>query len=230
VFWCLVVAFKTHWLAERNSFSCIRIPNKNKPHFAKKKMQSSLEQAKKNVEQTTVSVHAGMCDFLQNWIKTCIMSIGHDKIYILQCGGGICWCSTERPEESWLTNKERCCCPATTYISKFWDRACLVSSPSARRETPTPHPKQPLSSKLPFEMVVPPLSHFALKTERATFSRNVQKPARHDKPQMWILATNRCALLATTTDCSTVWGKALLWGKLRGVEDSVMRITSSRIK
>jgi hypothetical protein len=29
-------------------------------------MQSSLEQAKKNVEQTTVSVHAGMCDFLQN--------------------------------------------------------------------------------------------------------------------------------------------------------------------
>jgi len=130
-----------------------------------------------------------MFDFLQNWIQTCIMSVEHDKIYIVQCGGVICWCSTERPKESWLTNKERptrCCCPATTNISKFWDRACLVSFLSARGETRAMHPKQTASSKLPFEMVVPPLSHVALKTVTAKFCRNVEKPARHDKPQMCV--------------------------------------------
>ena len=107
---------------------------------------------------------------------------------------------------------------------------------NARGETRAMHPKQTASRKLPFEMVVPPLSHFALKTETAKFSRNVENPGRHDKPQMWILATNRCALLATTTDCSTVCKRCrrerrpLLWGKLRVVKDSVTRITSSRKK
>lgn len=48
------------------------------------------------------------------------------------------------------------------------------------------HPKQTASSKLPFEMVVPPLSHVALKTVTAKFCRNVEKPARHDKPQMCV--------------------------------------------
>jgi hypothetical protein len=74
------------------------------------------------------------------------MSIEHDKIYILQCGGVMRWCSTVRPEESWLTNKERltrcCCCPAAANISKFWDRARLVSFLNARGETRAMHPKQ----------------------------------------------------------------------------------------
>jgi len=69
-------------------------------------------------------------------------------------------------------------------MSKFWDRACLVSFLNARGETRALHTKQTSYTKLPFEMLVPPLSHYALKIETVKFCRNVKKPAQIDKPQM----------------------------------------------
>jgi hypothetical protein len=63
---------------------------------------------------------------------------------------------------------------------KFWDRACLVRFFNGIDEIGALPPKQTVSCKLVFEMLVPPFSHFALKTETARFTHNVEKPAGDD--------------------------------------------------
>jgi len=161
------------------------------------------------------------------------MSIGHDKINILQCGEAICWCRTERPEESWLTNEERltrCRCPATTYIPNFWDRACLVSFLNARGETRALHPKQTLYSK--FTLWNAGASFESLRLEERQLSlaetwKNQPDMTSHKCEQYQWQTAVRCWRLFISV--AGVKGRTLFWGKIR-VKDRAMRITSSRTK